>query len=1306
MPEMEVAVNRAVFAFLLLSAAVPVSADIIHVPGQYPTIQQGIDAAVSGDIVLVAPGRYVEEIQLKAGVVVRGAGEGKSIIDGGGDAGDVVTAIGNSIRNDTKLSGFSILGAANGGGMPGGASVFCNSGAAPEIFNCRMESSDAGIDLWNGSNAFIHNNVICHNTYDGFSTGSGATFVNNTVHSNRIGVYDYSGYGPVVMNNIITNNRTYGVYGPSGGQGPVLSYNDAWGNAENYHQATPGVGSDSVDPLYVDTIAGDYHLGPGSPCIDCGNPAPEYNDPDGTRNDMGAYGGPGAVSNKPAITSLVPARNALGVATPPLVYAGFNVAMDPATLHDSTVRVFSQLTGWRRGPYGYDSLGQVIGIYPSDDFWPGELVTVDLSRGLRSAGGDTFPGCVWQFNLATDGGSGRFSDTVQSPVNSNPTAIAAADFGDDGELDLAVAEDGSGQVSVYLGGGGRFSHFGDYPTGAGTRAVCYADFDNGIDPDIAAANGTAGTISILKGRGGGDFDPAVNYPCSGFPSDIAAADVDLDGDMDLVVPLFEADSVAVLLNNGDGTFGAPTRFACGDGPTAVGVGDLDNDGRPDLVVTNGLANNFASLLNTGHGGFARHGSYSAGSGTSAIRLGDFNEDGTLDAAVTGTTENYVSAYTGDGAGGFSGRHDYTTGASARQVVAADLDADGHLDLAVANKDANTVSVLLGTGTGTFGNAVNWTPANDPLGLAYGDVDNDGDLDLVAASYTTSKLTALLNDDALIVEGAEPPQYATAATDTTDVGAGFSLALDPSTLDSTSFKVSGSLTGLHRGPITYDSVSHIAVLDPAANFATGEQVTGVFTKNIRSRTGVNLKGFGWTFAVAIGAASAGTFGTPTNYSAGSEVRGAWAADFDADGDFDLAITSNSPAAVAVLKNNGDGTFGTPAFVSVQSDPISLFGADFDSDGDFDLACFHNQPGSSRLEILKNNGAGVFTVSATYSPAVLGQSLSGGDFDADGDVDLVLADGWGSQDNVRIMTNDGTGAFSGPRNYSAGSWARGAVAIDAENDGDFDLAVANAGNNNVSVLYNDGNGIFSSQADFGAGASPNRVYANDFNADGRVDLAVANYGENNASILLNNASGGFLPAVSYPTGGTTQALAGGDFDGDRDIDIVLSSVSGNFLAVLANNGDGTFAAPVTYAVGTLPWDCVVADFNRDRALDLACANYTTNNVSVLFATGLGVSANPSIVPRSSFTVFPNPFRGSLLIALDHLATGPLDHSSLRIYDAAGRLVRSLPLRQPLTPGPYSLSWDGRDNAGRRVAPGLYFVTLESGAGRARAKVVLSR
>jgi hypothetical protein len=1303
-PERKVAMNRLVLVLVFVTAAAPARADIIHVPGQYPTIQRGIDAAVAGDIVMVAPGAYVEEIDLKAGVVVQGAGEGLSTIDGGGDAGDVVTAVGNAITPDTKLKGFTLTGALNGGGMPGGGGVFCNSGARPEITNCRITGNDCGVALWNGSVAYIANNIITDNLYDGVSTGSGATVVNNTIHNCRVGFYDYSGYGPVFMNNIVTGSSLYGIYGPSGGTPPALTYNDVWNNATNYQQATPGVGSDSVDPVYADSAGRDFHLQTGSPCIDAGNPAPQYNDPDGTRNDMGAYGGPGAVSDLPAITSLVPARNALAVTIPTSALAGFNVPMDPATFSGASFRMHSALTGWRFGPVTYDSVGHVAELDPDDELWPGELVMVELTTAVRSAGGDTFPGHLWQFFAAVGGGSGRFSDTVQTSTGANPTAVAAADFDGDNVLDVVVAKDAANQVSVYLGNGdGTFEAARDFAAGTGTRAVCCADFDSDSILDIAVANGTSDNMSILLGQGGGDFDPAVNYPCGDFPSDIATADVDLDGDMDVVVPLFDADSVAVLLNNGDGTFGAPVRFACGDGPTAVGVGDLDNDGRPDLVVTNGLANNFASLLNTGNGSFAIQGTYSAGSGTSAIKLGDFDEDGTLDAAVTGTTTSYVSVFTGDGAGGFSGRHDYTTGASARQVVAADLDADGHLDLAVANKDANTVSVLLGTGSGAFGAAVNWTPANDPLGLVYGDVDNDDDLDLVAASYTTSKLTALLNDNALRVAATIPAQYASAAPETTGATAVFNLGLNPATLDSTSFLVRGARTGLRHGAVGYDSAARSAWFNPAADFITGEPVTATLTNSLRGSNGTFLGGFSWTFTAAVPSASSGTFATQSAYPTGSEPRGLTVADFDADGDVDVVTTCNSPAAAALLRNNGDGTFATPAYTAVNGDPIAVFSADFDADGDVDLAVFHNEPGSSHLEILKNDGTGTFTNAGTYIPATLGQYVSGADFDGDGDVDIVVTDGWGSQDNVKVLTNNGSGTFTGPVSYSAGSWAHGVTTLDVDNDGDFDIACCNQGNDNISVLYNDGSGAFSRLANFGAGSGPEALYAHDLNGDGRVDIAIASTSVASAAVLLNDGAGGFHAPVSYALPSATHTIEGGDLDGDGDIDLGLASNNGTAAYVLLNNGDGTFGAAASYGTGSGTWTIGTADFNSDGALDLATTNYGANNISILLATGLGLSGSSFFTPRSSFSVYPNPFRNSLRI------TGKLQTADckLRIYDAQGRLIRSFAQSSICNlESRMSVVWDGANSRGRRVAPGLYFVTLESGGSRTTAKVVLSR
>jgi len=96
--------------------------------------------------------------------------------------------------------------------------------------------------------------------------------------------------GPSVllaMNSIIWGNGL----AFSGGWRPAISFS----NAEN--PSFSGLkGNISAPPMFVDAAAGDYNLQPGSPCIDAGNSEPAYNDEDGSRCDMGAFGGRGDTS--------------------------------------------------------------------------------------------------------------------------------------------------------------------------------------------------------------------------------------------------------------------------------------------------------------------------------------------------------------------------------------------------------------------------------------------------------------------------------------------------------------------------------------------------------------------------------------------------------------------------------------------------------------------------------------------------------------------------------------------------------------------------------------------------------------------------------------------------------------------------------------------------------------------------------------------------------------------------------------------------------------------------------------------------
>jgi parallel beta-helix repeat protein len=86
-------------------------------------------------------------------------------------------------------------------------------------------------------------------------------------------------------------------------ENPVIDYNCTTGNqGYNGPPGTGGAGAITADPLFTDPAQGNFTLLASSPCIDAGNPDPNYNDPDGSRNDMGAYPFEGTVAvHAPAI---------------------------------------------------------------------------------------------------------------------------------------------------------------------------------------------------------------------------------------------------------------------------------------------------------------------------------------------------------------------------------------------------------------------------------------------------------------------------------------------------------------------------------------------------------------------------------------------------------------------------------------------------------------------------------------------------------------------------------------------------------------------------------------------------------------------------------------------------------------------------------------------------------------------------------------------------------------------------------------------------------------------------------------------
>lgn len=306
---------------------------LIVVPGE--TIQAAIDAADIGDTVRVDPGTYTENLRLRSGVNVVGSGYGSTILRGLGNS-NVVTAIGttnsrfegfkitrsgtNASHAGVSISGGNLLlnnnwivGNINGVRMIAGSSAIIRNNIVEKNGTTNPSQTGYGI-LCASSTPLIANNLVVSNSGVGisiqFGASTGAQVINNTIADNsESGIWCYSLVNPVLKNNIVTRNKV-GIYA-SVGAAPANSFNDVFGNdVRNYDAQTggisnPGPGDISRNPDFDLLSSPPYHLAITSPCINAGDPNPFFNDLDGTRNDMGCFGGPGGTLGGvgPSVTS-------------------------------------------------------------------------------------------------------------------------------------------------------------------------------------------------------------------------------------------------------------------------------------------------------------------------------------------------------------------------------------------------------------------------------------------------------------------------------------------------------------------------------------------------------------------------------------------------------------------------------------------------------------------------------------------------------------------------------------------------------------------------------------------------------------------------------------------------------------------------------------------------------------------------------------------------------------------------------------------------------------------------------------------
>ena len=325
---------------------------------------------------------------------------------------------------------------------------------------------------------------------------------------------------------------------------------------------------------------------------------------------------------------------------------------------------------------------------------------------------------------------------------------------------------------------------------------------------------------------------------------------------------------------------------------------------------------------------------------------------------------------------------------------------------------------------------------------------------------------------------------------------------------------------------------------------------------------------------------------------SDVDAEWG-DYDHDGDPDLLLWGRVEAEHmrrTVIYRNDAGVFvdiGADLLGMSKSDGTSIW-IDYDADGDLDVLQSGFSPDATPLpyatRIYRNDGADTFVEAATDLPALGFSSAGWGDYDGDGDPDLLLTGSpiYGGDSPAAIYRNDGDGAFTDIGADVADDHGFDLGWIDYDSDGDLDAWCA-GGTSGIHLYRNDG-GAFT-HLDLGAVGIAGAAAWADYDGDGDPDLLVTGYTSLTSTMtrLYRNDAGNLMEvATAIPDIGTADC-AWGDYDADGDPDLlVCGAVAPDFTARsrVWRNDAGVFAGGRRRSVRSVHHCVVLLRLRRRR------------------------------------------------------------------------------------------------------------------------------
>ncbi len=604
--------------------------------------------------------------------------------------------------------------------------------------------------------------------------------------------------------------------------------------------------------------------------------------------------------------------------------------------------------------------------------------------------------------ILSDGGGGFAEAPFEIAIAETPNKVELADLDADGDLDYVLTIINSRRVQVIFNSGDGSpvepdaSPFFDFDTIQTIDSTTLISKD--AYTDIVVVGTTASEVFLIENEGGGQFSAPVAIPMPDRRRSVFAIDHNSDGVEDLLTtPWSNNDDCTVSLADGVGGLLPASPIVLG-APGNPHVLDLNADGLEDIILTPSAPGQGPSsvLYASPGGGFEVAETLWVGANPSDFSAADINGDGTVDLAVVDATRDRLTAILGRPSGGFAAEQVYTMPEEdGTRVLPFDLDGDGVQEFVATIRDGGSLRIIRasegelqvpGAGIGI------WNP-----GLAFGDIDGDGDPDLAASSPVVGGRVGWMFNDGT---GAFS-SYTTTASSGSPAGLRLRDADGDGDLDIVSALPSAGMIGVHEnmGDGTFLAERILASASiPYDVEMLDLDLDGV--NDLLTIGGGNSAEIGVFRGLGQGEYAAGAFWPTGGGAPYAELPNGFAfIDADQNGFPDIAVPTYD--GLSVLLNDGNAAFPLKLRLHAEYELRFLAAADFDRDGDTDIAATEF---SRNQIVLFLDRPGLTYEVQTYNLTQVPTALAAVDANIDGWADLVVV---GPDARLTVLLNASPG-----------------------------------------------------------------------------------------------------------------------------------------------------------------------------------------------------------------------------------------------------------------------------------------------------------